>query len=73
MKDGSENNLETLPATGEILTPQLPPPYVKTKDLKKARMSSSGETENENLASSAASLEESLWVEQPGRGSRDCS
>ena len=58
MEDGSENMLGKEPKTGDNLIPPPPPQYVKTKDLKKARRSGPSESENESLATSAASLED---------------
>jgi hypothetical protein len=55
IEGSSENSMEDDPRVGD--TPPLPPPYVKTKDLKKARMSHNMDTENKNLAPAATPLE----------------
>ncbi|KAM0865473.1 hypothetical protein ACQ4PT_043245 [Festuca glaucescens] len=52
-KDSSDNSMEADPRVGEVHMTPLPPSYVKTKDLKKARKSHNLDTENENLAPSA--------------------
>ncbi|KAM0895331.1 hypothetical protein ACQ4PT_023907 [Festuca glaucescens] len=56
--EGKENTMDTEVGLGENLTPPLPPLYVKTKDRTKVRKTGSLENVNENLATSAASLED---------------
>ncbi|KAM0900806.1 hypothetical protein ACQ4PT_020379 [Festuca glaucescens] len=55
-EDSGDNSMEADPRVGEVPTPPLPPPYVKTKDLKKAKKAHNLDTAFENLAPSAASL-----------------
>jgi sporulation protein YlmC with PRC-barrel domain len=57
-EDSGENSMEANPTEGEVPTPPLPPQYVKTKDMKKAKKAHNQDSEFENLASSAASLED---------------
>jgi hypothetical protein len=62
-EESGDNSMEADPTDGEAPTPPpLPPPYVKTKDLKKAKKMHKQNTELENLASSAASLEDDRWA-----------
>jgi hypothetical protein len=53
-EESGDNSMEAGPREGEAPTAPLPPPYVKTKDLKKAKKVHNQDTEFENLASSAA-------------------